>query len=105
MLASLAPLGDFLGLPLDVRHVTLSSANFALALTSLDFHIGWLLLFETLAGIALVGFTNLSVSFALALWVALKARGADISACQGLAALLLERLRKEPARFFVPPRA
>lgn len=105
MLASLAPLGDFLGLPLDVRHVTLSSANFALALTSLDFHIGWLTLFETLAGIALVGFTNLSVSFALALWVALKARGADITASQGLAALLLERLRKEPARFFVPPRA
>ncbi|MFZ3223341.1 MAG: site-specific recombinase [Rugosibacter sp.] len=105
MLASLAPLGDFLGLPLDVRHVTLSSANFAIALTSLNFHIGWLLLFETLAGIALVGFTNLSVSFALALWVALKARGADITASQGLAALLLERLRKEPARFFVPPRS
>lgn len=104
MLASLAPLGNFLGLPLDVRHVTLSSANFALALTSLDFHIGWLLLFETLVGIALVGFTNLSVSFALALWVALKARGADITPSQGLAALLLERLRKEPARFFVPPR-
>lgn len=104
MLASLAPLGEFLGLPLDVRHVTLSSANFAIALTSLNFHIGWLLLFETLAGIALVGFTNLSVSFALALWVALKARGADITASQGLAALLLERLRKEPARFFVPPR-
>ncbi len=103
MLASLAPLGDFLGLPLDVRHVTLSSANFALALTSLDFHIGWVLLFETLVGIALVGFTNLSVSFALALWVALKARSADITASQGLAALLLERLRKEPARFFVPP--
>ncbi len=105
MLASLAPLGDFLGLPLDVRHVTLSSANFAIALTSLNFHIGWLLLFETLAGIALVGFTNLSVSFALALWVALKARGADISASRGLIALLLERLRKEPASFFAPPRA
>jgi site-specific recombinase len=105
MLASLAPLGNFLGLPLDVRHVTLSSASFAIALTSLNFHIGWLLLFETLAGIALVGFTNLSVSFALALWVALKARGAEISASRGLIALLLERLRKEPASFFVPPRA
>ena len=104
MLASLAPLGEFLGLPLDVRHVTLSSANFALALTSLDFHISLLTLAETLAGIALVGFTNLAVSFVLALWVALKARGADITASQGLAALLLERLRTEPARFFVPPR-
>ncbi|MDO8313938.1 MAG: site-specific recombinase [Rugosibacter sp.] len=105
MLASLAPLGVFLGLPLDVRHVTLSSANFAFALTALNFHIDPFTLIETLAGIALVGFTNLTVSFALALWVALKARGADITATQGLAALLLERVRKEPARFFVPPRA
>jgi site-specific recombinase len=104
MLASLAPIGVFLGLPLDVRHVTLSSANFALALTSLNFHIDPFTLVETLAGIALVGFTNLTVSFAFALWVALKARGADITASQGLATLLLERVRKEPARFFVPPR-
>ncbi|TBR12804.1 MAG: recombinase, partial [Rugosibacter sp.] len=103
MLASLAPLGIFLGLPLDVRHVTLSSANFAFALTALNFHIDPFTLVETLAGIALVGFTNLTVSFAFALWVALKARGADITASQGLAALLLERVRKEPARFFVPP--
>lgn len=103
MLASLAPLGAFLGLPLDVRHVTLSSANFAFALTALDFHIGWLTLVETLAGILLVGATNLSVSFAFALWIALKARGADIAGTQGLTTLLLERLRTEPARFFVPP--
>jgi site-specific recombinase len=103
MLASLAPVGAFLGLPLDVRHVTLSSANFAFALTALDFHIGWLTLVETLAGILLVGATNLSVSFTFALWVALKARGADIAGTQGLTTLLLERLRTEPARFFVPP--
>lgn len=104
MLASLAPLGDFLGLPLDVRHVTLSSANFAFALAALDFHIGWLALLDALGGLALIGIINLAVSFALALWVALKARGADISASRGLITLLLERLRKEPARFFVPPR-
>lgn len=105
MLASLAPMGIFLGLPLDVRHVTLSAANFAFALTALDFHIGWLTLAETLTGILLVGATNLSVSFTLALWVALKARGAGIAGTQGLATLLRERLRTEPARFFVPPPA
>lgn len=103
MLASLAPMGVFLGLPLDARHVTLSSANFGLALVAFDFHIGWLTLIETLAGILLIGTTNLSVSFTLALWVALKARGADITSTRGLAALLLERLRTEPARFFAPP--
>lgn len=104
MLASMAPIGILLGLPLDVRHVTLSSANFGFALVALDFQIGWPILFETLLGIALVGFTNLTVSFILALWVALRARGADLSSCGGLAALLFWRLLKNPSRFLVPPR-
>lgn len=104
MLAGLAPLGAFSGLPLDVRHVTLSAANFAFALTALDFHIGWRILFESLAGLALIGFINLSVSFSLALWVALRARSADIHVTRGLAGLLWQRLRGQPAQFFVPPR-
>ncbi|MEI6304121.1 MAG: site-specific recombinase [Betaproteobacteria bacterium] len=104
MLAATAPVGYMLGLPLDVRHVTLSSANFGFALVSLDFHIGWLTLLETLAGIGLVGFTNLTVSFSLALWVALRARGADLGSSGSLAVLVLERARATPARFFVPPR-
>ncbi|MCK9990880.1 MAG: hypothetical protein RugAbin2_01894 [Rugosibacter sp.] len=104
MLAGLAPLGEFLGLPLDVRHVTLSAANFAFALVALDFHVSWLVLFEALAGLALIGLINLSVSFALALWVALRARSADTHATRGLAGLLWQRLRNQPAQFFVPPR-
>jgi site-specific recombinase len=104
MLAATAPLGVMLGLPLDVRHVTLSSANFAFSVVALDFHIGWLTLAETLAGIALVGFVNLTVSFALALWVALRARGADLASTGALIMLLLERARANPGRFFVPPK-
>ena len=92
-----------LGLPLEVRHVTLSSANFAFALAALDFHIEVLTLVETLAGIALIGAANLSVSFALALWIALRARDADFAGSRGLATLLIERMRTVPARFFVPP--
>ncbi len=105
MLATLAPIGVMLGLPLEVRHVTLSSANFAFALTALDFHIEVRTFIEALAGIALIGVTNLSVSFALALWIALKARDADFAGSRGLAALLMERMRTAPARFFVPPPA
>ncbi len=105
MLASVAPIGILLGLPLEVRHVTLSSANSAFALAAFDFHIDARTLIETLTGIALIGVTNLSVSFTLALWVALKARGTDFAGSRGLAGLLLERLRTAPARFFVPPPA
>lgn len=105
MLATLAPLGVMLGLPLEVRHVTLSSANFAFALAAQDFHIDVRTLFEALAGIALIGVTNLTVSFALALWVALKARDTDFAGSRGLVTLLLARMRTAPARFFVPPPA
>ena len=62
-------------------------------------------LIEALAGIALIGVTNLSVSFALALWVALKARDADFTGSRGLGSLLIARMRTAPARFFVPPPA
>ena len=105
MLATLAPIGILLGLPLEVRHVTLSSANFAFALAALDFHIDALPLLEALAGIALIGVINLSVSFTLALWVALRARGTDFAGSRGLATLLLARMRTAPAHFFVPPPA
>ena len=105
MLATLPPIGVMLGLPLEVRHVTLSSANFAFALAALDFHIDVQTLIEALAGIALIGATNLAVSFTLALWVALKARDADFTSSRGLASLLMERMRTAPASFFVPPPA
>ncbi len=100
MLATLAPIGIMLGLPLEVRHVTLSSANFAFAAAALDFHMGILTLIEALAGIALIGVTNLSVSFALALWLALKARGTDFADTHGMVTLLLARMCTALARLF-----
>lgn len=105
MLATLPFAGGLLGLPLEVRHVTLSSANFAFALAALDYHIGGWTLIDALAGIVLIGVVNLSVSFALALWVALRARNTDFAGSRGLATLLMERMRTEPARFVLPPPA
>lgn len=104
LLASLAPLGVFLGLPLDVRHVTLSAGNCAFALVTLNFQLSWSAWLEIFAGIALIGLVNLMVSFSLALWVALRARAADTRPSRGLLRLLWQRLRREPLRFFVPPR-
>lgn len=104
LLASLAPLGAFLGLPLDVRHVTLSAGNCAFALVTLNFQLSWPAWLDMLAGIALIGLVNLVVSFSLALWVALRAREADTRASRGLLKLLWQRLRREPLRFFAPPR-
>jgi len=59
-----------LRVPIDIRHVTVSAASFALAVAS---HAGasstiWL----AALGIAVIGVVNISVSFALALWLAVR---------------------------------
>ncbi|TFW31658.1 site-specific recombinase [Massilia horti] len=66
--------GFLLGLPLDIRHVTFSAANFAIALVGLNYQVSWDMVATTLVGIVLIGAVNLLVSFGLALWVALRAR-------------------------------
>lgn len=94
--------GFLLGLPLDVRHVTLSSANLGLALSSASLPAG--LFVTTLAFVAIVGSVNLLVSFALALYVALKARGASLYRIGPLVAALLGIARRRPLEFLFPPR-
>lgn len=104
MLALVGTIGFLTGLPIDVRHVTLSSANFGLALTALDFSIDLATVGKTLLGIGLVGFVNLGVSFALAMWVALRARGVGFSQTGILITILFRRLRTDWKQFFWPKR-
>ena len=100
MLAMVGTIGFLTGLPIDVRHVTLSSANFGLALASLDFAVDGATIGKTLLGIGLVGFFNLTVSFALALWIAMRARGVAFSQTRMLIAILFRRLISAPRQFF-----
>ena len=69
-------LGEFFGIPLDVRHVTLSTGKLMLGVASLgdDWYQDGLL-WEALAGVAVTFSFNLAVSFLLALYVALRAYG------------------------------
>src|SRR5205823_4268672 len=65
----------FFGLPLDVRHITLSTGSLTLALSSVGVaSVGWSTVISAMIGIALIGLCNFGVSFALALVVALRAR-------------------------------
>ena len=102
MLAMVGTIGFLTGLPIDVRHVTLSSANFGLAMAALDFAVDGVVLAKCLIGIALVGFINLTVSFALALWVALRARGVGFSQTGMLVSILFTRLTTDWRQFFWP---
>jgi len=54
-------------------------------------------------GVALIGLTNLTVSFVLALWVALKARGVVFTQKRELLRSLWQRFRAAPLGIFVAP--
>jgi site-specific recombinase len=99
-----ATVGFLLGLPLDIRHVTFSSANFAIGFVGLDQQIDAHTAVVTAAGIALIGFVNLTVSFGLALWVALRARKVRFNHGFRLLRTLGRRLRTAPLDFVIGPR-
>jgi site-specific recombinase len=87
------------GLPLDVRHVTLSTGSLAFSACTL----GWSSL--TLApclGIALIRLLDFGVSFALALAVALRARDVTGRERLGLALAVARRFVRHPLEIFLP---
>ena len=104
MLGTIGTLGFIFGLPIDIRHITFSSANFAFALVGADHGLSWQQWAVSLGGIALIGLTNLGVSFSLALGVALRSRGVSFSQGGELLLVLLRRFRTGPRDFFLPPR-
>ena len=105
MLGSTGVLGTLLGLPLDIRHIAFASANLGYALTGFQFALAWQALLWGAFGIALIGLTNLTVSFALALRTALGARRIRFGHWGTLLAALARRFRQQPGSFLLPPRA
>ncbi|MDM4766868.1 recombinase [Pelomonas sp. SE-A7] len=95
----------FFGLPIEVRHVTLSTGQLTAAVGALGLEI-----FRTpafwwcLPTIAFIGLLNLGVSFALALLVALRARGIQVADRSRVQAAIWRRLREDPRSFFLPPK-
>lgn len=104
MLGSMGTIGYILGLPLDIRHIAFAAANYAYALVSLDGAMAAELAVACAVGVAAIGFTNLAVSFGLALTVAMRAQGVRFGEGRRLAGLLGQRLLRQPHRFFWPPR-
>ncbi len=103
MLGSMGTLGYFLGLPLDIRHITFSSVNFAQSLYSLGSSAGIGTIIISFLGVLLIGMTNLLVSFSLALFVALKARGVSYGEWISLGKLIVGHFFTRPTDFFLPP--
>ena len=104
LLGSIGTLGDLMGLPIDIRHITFSATNLATAWVGLDFHIGLPLFLTSVFGVLCIGITNLLVSFGLALLVALRSRRVRFKKGLYLLKSLLFWLLRRPQDFFIAPR-
>lgn len=92
----------FAGVPIEVRHITLASASVAYDVSSLVWHgdLPWGDVWWAGLGLLATGLLNFSVSFALGLWLALRARNVDTSGRRELMAALRNEFRTHPSRFF-----
>ena len=104
MLGSAGFVGLILGLPIDIRHITFAAANMAYGLQAQDFLVGGLAVLSAAAGVFLIGMVNLAVSFSLAFFTALRARGVRRLGGVSLASRIARRFLTTPGEFFYPPR-
>lgn len=94
---------EFFSLPLEVRHVTLSTGQLTAAVAALGSETmltrPFLLAVIGIAGIAVL---NVGVSFALALTVAIRARAVRAPERSGFYRALRQRIYREPLTFLLP---
>ena len=105
MLGMTPSIGHFFGLPLDVRHVTLSTGTLALGASSRALEVlGSGALIWAGLGIAVTFAMNLGVSFYLALRLALRAQDVSHSDSVEILRTLWREFRISPREFFFPAR-
>jgi site-specific recombinase len=106
LLGFMPVLFQFIGLPIEVRHVTLGASSYALSLGSLygTEYFRWMDLVWGLLTIGLMSACNFGVSFALALRTAMRARDLGYRERVRLWAAIRSAFRAEPRRFLWQPR-
>jgi len=103
LLGFVPAMGEFFGIPLDVRHVTLSTGTLALAAATFGrdwLYRGWFI--YTVLGITVTFVLNLGVSFSIAAAVAMKAYGVSRRERMRLMRYTLTSFLRSPRRFLIP---
>jgi len=105
MLGLVPAVASFFALPIEVRHVTLSTGQIAAALGAEGpglLHEG--AFWWCVAAIPVTAALNLAVSFVLAFRVALRSRGIRLADRSRIYRAIRRRLRRAPLSFVLPPR-
>ena len=101
-LGMIAPLGVFLGLNLDIRHITFAAGNFALGLYGKGFDIPISDFWIYTITIFLIGFFNFIVSFGLSMFLAFRSRKINLGEVGKIYHEIFRFFLKNPLRFFIP---
>jgi len=101
-MGSTASVGLFLGLNLDIRHISFASGNLALAIYGSGFHVTTSMLFWGIFGVGVIGFINFSVSFGLSLGLAFRSRAISIFELRFVTSAIWSHFKHKPISFFFP---
>lgn len=101
-MGSTASIGLFLGLNLDVRHITFASGNLALALYGANYAVSHTMLFWGIFGIGVIGLVNFIVSFSLSLGLAFRSRDISLYELRFVVSSIWKHFRHKPFSFFFP---
>ncbi len=104
LLGGMSAIGVLFGLSFDIRHISFSSAFVGYAVFALDFVLTWQAVAYAALGLAFIAFMNLTVSFGLALYVAMKSRKVRFKQWRTLLFQLASRLNQHPGEFILPPK-
>lgn len=104
LLGAMSAIGILFGLAFDIRHIAFSSAFFGYSMVALDFALSWQAALYAALGLVLIGLVNLTVSFGLALYVAMKSRKVQFRQWRLLIKKLAGRLNRHYGEFVMPPK-
>ncbi|MDZ4330279.1 MAG: recombinase, partial [Flavobacterium sp.] len=101
-MGSTASIGLFLGLNLDIRHITFGSGNLALALYGANYAVSDSMLFWGVFGIGIIGLVNFIVSFSLSLGLAFRSRAISLFELRFVTVSIWNHFKSRPISFFFP---
>jgi len=96
-------IGTFLGLPIDVRHVTLSSGSLGSSVVSLGIEsMSTWEFWAAVLGIASCGFLNVIVAFSMSMFIAIRARKIKTPERRLIYKAIIQKIKREPMIIFYP---
>ncbi len=94
--------GAFLGLDIDIRHITFAAGNLALGLYGKEFSVDNMTLIISITTVFLIGFFNFLVSFGLSIYLALRSRKITMGETREIIREINRYFLRNPLRFFIP---